>query len=144
VRHPVDVKASWQTLDLPVAYGRLPAAERFWTEMRVITHSDIPILDKQLLIYDLLCERFLSLSGRVELVQYERMVEAPLSILRLAGINDAGISLDVSITPRTRTHSEKIEKRRKYLVQSGRLRSMEILYPVNEEADGNATSDRMN
>jgi hypothetical protein len=77
VRHPADVIASWNSLRLPISEGRLPAAEKFWPEMRELSASSLPLFEKQVLIFETMCERFRRLSDRIDVLRFEDMVATP-------------------------------------------------------------------
>lgn len=77
VRNPVDVILSWRSLTIPITFGRLPAAERFWPEIAAIVQSDSDILQKQVRIYSLFTKRYLEFSGAVNVLRYEDIVEQP-------------------------------------------------------------------
>lgn len=77
VRHPADVVASWQSLSLPISEGRLPAAEKFWPEMRELSASSLPLFEKQILIFEMMCGRFRRLSDRIDVLRFEDMVANP-------------------------------------------------------------------
>ncbi len=129
VRHPADVVASWHTLSLPVSSGKLPAAERYWPEMRELTHATLPLLDKQLLIYELLCKRLQSLDARVAIIRYEEMIRNPALVLTAAGIpaESAGGGIDIAESAPARPPA--IERRRHALTQAGLLPATASLYP---------------
>lgn len=74
VRDPVAVLTSWQSVPLPIATGRLPAAERFWPELRELSADTVPLLTKQMRIYDLLCRRFIEHRHKISILKYEDMV----------------------------------------------------------------------
>jgi hypothetical protein len=73
VRDPADAIASWQSIDVPIRHGRLPAAERFWPELAaVVRRDDPPLLDRQILIADLVLARFRECG--VPVIRYEDLV----------------------------------------------------------------------
>jgi hypothetical protein len=120
VRNPMDVVASWRSLDLPVSQGFLPAADRYWPEMRELTHSAMPLLDKQLFIYELMCSRFLSFTDQACVVRYENMVERPEILLHAAGISGKVIATKnlIQSTPKLPQGNE-IEIRIDFLKRAG-------------------------
>jgi hypothetical protein len=89
VRDPVAVLMSWRTLDVPVSAGRLPAAERFWPEMAILTRSDMDLVEKQIRIVDLFCCRFAECADALAIVPYEMFVAAPERLLASAGVRSA-------------------------------------------------------
>lgn len=73
VRDPADAIASWQSLDVPIRHARLPAAERFWPELAaLVRRDDLPLLDRQILIADLVLSRFRQCG--VQVLRYEDLV----------------------------------------------------------------------
>ncbi len=74
VRDPVAVLHSWRSLALPISAGQLPAANRYWPEMRRLTSENIPLLAKQIRIYDLICQRFIDCGPGLSLLRYEDLI----------------------------------------------------------------------
>lgn len=74
VRHPLPVLASWQTVELPVADGRIPAGERLDPALRARLEGIPDALDRQLLILDWFFARFAAASPRLTIVKYEEVV----------------------------------------------------------------------
>jgi hypothetical protein len=73
VRDPADAIASWQSIDMPIRHGRLPAAERFWPELAaIVRRDDLPLLDRQILVADLVLARFRQCG--VQVLRYEDLV----------------------------------------------------------------------
>ncbi len=101
VRDPVAVLRSWQSLDLPISQGRLPAAERFWPEMATLTHSNMELHEKQIRIYDLLCRRFADLSHQIKIIHYEALVAHPAQLLTAAGVRASASQSSVVVHPLT-------------------------------------------
>ncbi len=76
VRHPVDVIHSWRSLKLPVSRGKMHDAARCWPEMAAVTESG-EIMKRQVLIYDLICERLHRFRGQVQVLRYEDVCREP-------------------------------------------------------------------
>jgi hypothetical protein len=89
VRHPLDVIRSWQSVDIPIRQGRLPAAETLWPEMADVARQTDDVLLRQVLIYERFCERFVALRGKLALLRYEDIVRDPDIIARTLGRNFA-------------------------------------------------------
>jgi hypothetical protein len=85
VRNPVDTILSWRSLDLPVSYGRLPAADKYWREMRELTHSDLDLPEKHVRIFDLFCERYASLRDSMTILKYEDFTEDTTLLSNVVG-----------------------------------------------------------
>ncbi|MEQ9506370.1 MAG: hypothetical protein RLO80_08850 [Hyphomonas sp.] len=77
VRSPIPVISSWRSLSLPISSGRLPAGERFWSELANIAQGKTPLLEKQVLIFELLCKRYRELSSSISIVHYDNMIDQP-------------------------------------------------------------------
>lgn len=133
VRDPVEVIASWQSLTLPVSRGRLPAADRFWPEMRRLTESDVELLDKQLLIYELMCDRFLHVRN-ARIVRYEEMVLRPEVVLEAAEIAPHRFLGSVKIERPHAPPQPVILGRLDVLSRAGRLPATGIIYPRSRVA----------
>jgi len=74
IRHPLPVLASWQTVELPVADGRIPAGERFDQALRSRLRGVPDILGRQLHILDWFFARFASARASLAIVKYEDIV----------------------------------------------------------------------
>lgn len=85
VRDPVAALRSWRSVQLPISMGRLPAAEKFWPEMRDLCAADIPLLVKQIRIYDLFCRRFIQHREDICVVRYEDLLEDCTPLVAGAG-----------------------------------------------------------
>ena len=89
VRNPLAVLASWNSVDLPVNTGHIPAGEKFCPELRQKLASLPDKFDRQLCILEWFCARFIvSLPNRV--LRYEEFVERPelvANIMQLYGVN---------------------------------------------------------
>ena len=94
VRSPLDVLASWQTVDLPVHHGRLPAAERVDEELRETLHALPDRMDRQVAIMGWFLRRFAQLPhGRV--IRYEDLVANPAATLSAMQPAGDGIRHDI-------------------------------------------------
>jgi len=88
VREPVAVIHSWRSLNLPVSRGRMHDAARCWPELEQAT-SHGSVLERQVRIYDLICERLHRLRERIHIVPYEAMVEQPALLSQAIGATTA-------------------------------------------------------
>lgn len=84
VRHPVDVIHSWRSLDLPVSRGKMHDAARCWPEMAQAT-SGGDILQRQVLIYDLICKRLHTYRDRLTILRYEDVISDPARVALAVG-----------------------------------------------------------
>lgn len=85
VRDPVDVLASWRSLDLPVSSARLPAAERAWPEIRDIAGAGGSLLERQARLLDAIFARLQRFSGQLHLLKYEDVVRRPDLVAEIMG-----------------------------------------------------------
>lgn len=74
VRNPLAVLASWNSVDLPVARGRLPAGERLEPALATALDAQPDLLARQLLLLDWLFARFAGVLPRARILRYEDVV----------------------------------------------------------------------
>lgn len=74
VRNPLAVLASWNSVDLPVARGRLPAGERLDAELSRRLDAEPDLLQRQLLLLDWLFGRFGRVLPADRIIRYEQVV----------------------------------------------------------------------
>lgn len=87
VRHPLSVLASWNSVDLPVRRGRLPAGERLDAALATRLAAEPETLRRQLVVLDWFFERFATALPRSRVVRYEDVVASQGADLRtLAGL----------------------------------------------------------
>lgn len=80
VRSPLAVLASWQTIDFPVHYGHIPAAEKLDPELRQILAAIPDRLDRQVAVMGWFLRQFSRLpQGRV--IRYEDLTANPAATL---------------------------------------------------------------
>ncbi|MBO6702752.1 MAG: hypothetical protein JJ921_10445 [Pseudomonadales bacterium] len=72
VRNPLPVLASWQSVDLPVARGTVPMAERFDGKLQSKLSEAEAVMQKQLVILSWFFDRY---RGQENLIRYESLVE---------------------------------------------------------------------
>jgi hypothetical protein len=77
VRHPAGVIASWNSMPVPQKKGKMPGAIMYWPQMRQLTDASMPLLEKQVRMYDLMCKRLYNLRDLVHVVKYEDVTENP-------------------------------------------------------------------
>ncbi|MDC7784324.1 sulfotransferase [Rhodoplanes sp. TEM] len=95
VRDPVATILSWRSLDLPVSGGRLPAAERFWPAIRIISETDVPLIDKHVLIIEAFCRRYADLVPAVAVLHYESLTADPDGVLARLGLDPTTAARDL-------------------------------------------------
>ena len=76
VRNPVSVLASWQTVDLPVHRGRIPAGEELDDELHRALEREPEVLRRQLIVLDWFFGRFHAHLDPEDIIRYEDLVES--------------------------------------------------------------------
>ena len=76
VRNPLAVLASWQTVDLPVNRGRLPAGEELDPELRRALAQEAEVLRRQVIILDWFFARYHDHLAPSDILRYEDVVES--------------------------------------------------------------------
>ena len=74
VRNPLAVLASWQTVDLPVQRGRVPAGEELDGELRSALDAEASVLGRQLTVLDWFFARFSAHLPAENIIRYEDLV----------------------------------------------------------------------
>ena len=81
IRNPVAVLASWQTVDLPVARGRIPAAEQFDAALKVALHREPDVLRRQATALNWFFGQFRAHLPAHRVIRYEDLVRTGGAIL---------------------------------------------------------------
>ena len=90
VRNPLAVLASWQTVNLPVHDGRIPAGEQFDSGLRDRLAAEPDALRRQMAVLNWFFSGFLAHVERDNIIRYEDLVSSGGSYLfRLLGHADA-------------------------------------------------------
>lgn len=98
VRHPLSVLASWNSVDLPVRDGRLPAGERLDAALAARLSLEPLRLPRQLIALDWFFARFATALPPSRVIRYEDLIASQGADLRaLAGL---GGPLDGVLTER--------------------------------------------
>lgn len=84
VRNPLSVLASWNTVDLPVAHGRLPAGERLDPDLARRLDADSDTLSRQITILRWFFARFRTFLAFDRVLRYEDIVTSQGHKLRQA------------------------------------------------------------
>jgi len=79
VRNPLSVLASWNSVDLPVNQGRIPAGELYCPELKLLLDGTSDRILRQLHILEWFCERF-SAHINTFILRYEDFVLDPAII----------------------------------------------------------------
>lgn len=84
VRNPVAVLASWETVDLPVHRGRVPAAERFAPALRAALDGEQDVLRRRVLVLNWFFSRYRDALPKERILRYEDVVQGGAEPLRRA------------------------------------------------------------
>ncbi len=84
VRNPVAVLASWETVDLPVQRGRVPAAERFAPALRDALDGEPDVLRRRVMVLDWFFSRYRDALPKERILRYEDVVQGGAEPLRRA------------------------------------------------------------
>ena len=76
VRNPLAVLASWQTVDLPVHDGRIPAGERFDAELHSALLAEPAALVRQVTVLNWFFARYLANLKHNSVIRYEDLVSS--------------------------------------------------------------------
>ena len=76
VRNPLSVLASWQTVDLPVHRGRIPAGEELDGELHRALEREPEVLARQIIVLDWFFGRFHAYLDPANVIRYEDVVES--------------------------------------------------------------------
>ena len=86
VRNPVAVLASWQTVDLPINGGRIPAGERFDDELQGLLQKEPDVLQRQIRILNWFFTSFQTHLPPDAIIRYEDLVSSGgRALFRLIG-----------------------------------------------------------
>lgn len=145
VRDPVDALMSWRSLALPISSGRLPAAERFWEDMRELTLSALDLTEKQILICDLFCRRFAAWRHALSMLRYESLVSQPEVLFSAAGLAKVPLASGLITTPRIDSADaacvrQSLAEQVRRLAVQGRLPGICHFYPAYGNLDGRENS----
>jgi len=80
IRNPIATILSWNSLQFPIANGRLPAGEEYWPELGSLTAANFSILQKQVKIWDLFARRYLDYKNEITILRYEDIIANPQAI----------------------------------------------------------------
>ena len=90
VRNPLSVLASWQTVDLPVNRGRLPAGEELDGNLHRALEREPAVLRRQLIILDWFFARYRAHLRSSDILRYEDVVESGgVALFRRLGHEEA-------------------------------------------------------
>ena len=76
VRNPLSVLASWQSVDLPVARGRIPAGEELDPRLHRTLEREPEALRRQIIVLDWFFARYHAHLSPANIIRYEDLVES--------------------------------------------------------------------
>ena len=82
VRNPLAVLASWETVDLPVHRGRVPAAERFAPALRAALDGEQDVLRRRVLVLNWFFSRYRDALPKERILRYEDVVQSGAGVLQ--------------------------------------------------------------
>ena len=86
VRNPLSVLASWQTVDLPVHRGRIPAGEELDCDLYRTLEQEPEVLRRQLVVLDWFFARYQAYLAPANIIRYEDLIESGgLALFRRLG-----------------------------------------------------------
>lgn len=86
IRHPIPTIMSWRSMGLALRVGKVPEGAHFWPELKQINNSQEEILKKQVMIYNLFCERYWELKDKGHILKYEDIVSDPSVLETITGL----------------------------------------------------------
>ena len=93
VRNPLAVLTSWQTVDLPVGRGRIPAGEQFDDALRTALDAEPDRLRRQVRVLDWFFQRYDAHLDARKVIRYEDLVDSGGRVLYQA-LGDAQAPLE--------------------------------------------------
>ena len=75
VRNPLAVLASWQTVDLPVTRGRIPAGEQFDDALRVALDAEPDLVRRQVAVLNWFFRRYDACLDARDVIRYEQLID---------------------------------------------------------------------
>ena len=96
VRNPLAVLASWQTVDLPVYRGRIPAGEQYDLKLHRVLENEHDVLRRQIVVLNWFFERYRAHLESSDILSYEDLVASGGRALfgRLGHADAAFVSLE--------------------------------------------------
>ncbi|MCY3811481.1 MAG: hypothetical protein OXH15_06775 [Gammaproteobacteria bacterium] len=81
IRNPVAVLASWQTVDLPIGRGRIPAAEQFDKQLKAHLDRERDVLRRQMTVLNWFFGQFRAHLPAHRVIRYEDVVQSGGAVL---------------------------------------------------------------
>ena len=120
VRNPLPVLASWQTVDLPVNRGRLPAGEELDPALHHALERESELLRRQVIILDWFFARYRDHLAPSAILRYEDVVEnGGASLFRRLGHEDTSPAALASGNAVARQDARALDARLQALAERG-------------------------
>ena len=84
VRNPLAVLASWQTVDLPIARGRIPAGEQFDDALRATLDAEPDRLRRQVAVLNWFFRQYDAHLATRQIIRYEELIDSGGAVLHHA------------------------------------------------------------
>ena len=85
IREPLAVISSWRRLQLPISRGDMPNAKPYWRELRMLIDTPMPLLEKQVRMYDLMRDRIHQHEADMTVIRYEELIQKPQWVAEAMG-----------------------------------------------------------
>jgi hypothetical protein len=130
VRDPADAIASWSSVDVPARHGRLPGAERFWPALADLGgRSELPVLDRQILIADRILARYRDCG--VHVLRYEEVVADTGVLHRIPALMGRRLGSGFARPQPVRDAATGIRGRIAELHAAGAVDGIDFFYPIS-------------
>lgn len=83
IRDPVSTILSWNSVNFPIAKGRLPAGEEYWPLLGSIARNKCSTFEKQAQIWEIFAQRYVQYKDIITLLRYEDLVTNPMSLFEM-------------------------------------------------------------
>ena len=108
VRNPLAVLASWQTVDLPVARGRIPAGEQFDDALRTALDAEPDLLRRQVAVLHWFFQQYEACLDAGKVIRYEDLIDTGGRVLYQA-LGDAQAPPEVLVSRNDNTAYDAVD-----------------------------------
>ncbi len=108
VRNPLAVLASWQTVDLPVARGRIPAGEQFDDALRAALDAEPDLLLRQVAVLHWFFQQYDAYLDARKVIRYEDLTDTGGRVLYQA-LGDAQAPSEVLVSRNDNTAYDAVD-----------------------------------
>ncbi|MBU9713320.1 sulfotransferase domain-containing protein [Evansella tamaricis] len=82
LRHPIPTILSWNSVGKYTSQ-RVKLVESHWGELKNLIRGEEDLINKQVKIFDLYCQMYLSLQDQIQLIKYEDLIYNPTKLEKL-------------------------------------------------------------